>query len=527
MSIFTPKLGLNLPTQVTAENCIIENMSYTLNDYIKMSSDTLIYLSIDEDLENPFEIFHGLFIINWAEFKDNNTTLQFLSPHTMDITLKYETVSDGLNFRKYKLKIYKFIRKNYPNGNTYEIILGNYFQSLGHSSFEFFAVPDYQYNLNNITQKQISYSGKTTYEILEDLQKNHINVDFKCCQESTSNSDSYRVYTTKNLNKVQENHPFIIPSTIPILQSIQDLIMNTWYKEDIQQHSIPLFYINNNILYYKNQFSEEHPELKSVKLGDIHTNMNMQFDTDSTKLLNKISESQKSNNFIFDQFIFVDTMVNNYFGSWTKRNVQQIHEQKSEEKSSCCVNSPLVHKPTFWLNNQPLDIIMNDIYKLHKDKPYWEFDQLYLNEEYSLENRIGKTYNLQLINYFMDMTYFKVECFSQIVTNLFDKLLIGDLVNLEIQDTQFIYYDKNAKYNVHSIVKSRTLLYVPGVNTILTTIMFGTFGKFNLYQEDENKMDEMNSFWKYKTPKHIVDGVTGKKYISGKSNTDKYIFTSD
>jgi len=32
----------------------------------------------------------------------------------------------------------------------------------------------------------------------------------------------------------------------------------------------------------------------------------------------------------------------------------------------------------------------------------------------------------------MDMTYFKVECFSQIVTNLFDKLLIGDLVNLEI-----------------------------------------------------------------------------------------------
>ena len=50
MSIFTPNLGLNLPTQVTAENCIIENMSYTLNDYIKMSSDTLIYLSIDEDL---------------------------------------------------------------------------------------------------------------------------------------------------------------------------------------------------------------------------------------------------------------------------------------------------------------------------------------------------------------------------------------------------------------------------------------------------------------------------------------------
>ncbi|HOZ55546.1 MAG TPA: hypothetical protein PK993_05900 [Clostridia bacterium] len=143
MSIFTPNLGLNLPTQVTAENCIIENMSYTLNDYIKMSSDTLIYLSIDEDLENPFEIFHGLFIMNWAEFKDNSTTLQFLSPHTMDITLKYEAVSGELNFRKYKLKIYKFIRKNYPNGNTYEITLGSYFQSLGHSSFEFFAVPDY------------------------------------------------------------------------------------------------------------------------------------------------------------------------------------------------------------------------------------------------------------------------------------------------------------------------------------------------------------------------------------------------
>lgn len=466
--------------EIAPKNRIIYDEYFIVNEYIKIKSSNLIMIELVEDLLSPFEILHGIFILTWSEMTNS---LQFVQPNKLEITLQYEgLIDEELNRRKYNLQIYQYKRLSHPNGYNYNLQGGTYMQETSHSSYEFWGVPDYQYKLMRTPERQYSYSNKTYYEILEDIQKEKLDIEFK------KESDEFRTYTSKNLNTVQPNHPIIFPSTVPTLSVIQNMLNDTWYPKDITSHQIPLFYINNKKMYYKYQFDDTYP-VTDVYIGDKWYNL-----TDPTNIIidDAFKDMRGDKIFVFNEFSYLDQQKISYFGSATRRNIQNIHEQIDNQKI------PLPPKPTYWLNSQPIENEMQEIYKLHKEKQYWEFDQLYLDDEYSLENRMGKKYNLQLMSYFYNMPIIGVYSYQFAVNNLFKQLLLQDIVNLHINDRQFvIHYGEDYK-DVGQIVTQRTLTFVPTINSIITAVSFGIFGKFTNFKQDQEKMKEMEHMWKYK-----------------------------
>lgn len=507
------KIGpvINLPNQpqgygenessYNKENVIIgkidgvtkEENQFRLNEKLIVEQSQMVSMEISEDISVPFETFHGVFILNWSEFS-KTANLQIITPHTIEIKIRFPRhVGENPEYdeREYKIIIYNFIRNNYAHGKYYPE-LGEYANTTSLSEYEWWGVPDYQYKLIETPMKQYSFKDKTYHEILGYIQKELLKVKFEPEDDK---------FVEKQLNKIPANDPYIFPSTIPTLQVIENIVMNTWYPTKIKQHAIPIYFINNGKFYYKIQNKENCCDL-DVYIGDKILELNVMLD------ITKQRKKQNKLKYVFQDCIIDSTARSSRFGQVTRRNSVDVHEQKSTgDQQQSEKQIPLKHKQTMWLNSQNPEPFYGDgnedgFHKTYKD--YWEYDQYYLEDEYFLENRMQKKYNLDLLYSFYGQETISVQQNALEINNILEDLYLSRVVKIYIDDSQIInreVKDDNQPIDpIGQIILRRSLLIVPQSHYFGIHIVFGTQGKWQNYKEDK-KQDLWNYLCEHKKDK--------------------------
>ncbi len=458
-----------MPDQLQGEeprgDVIIENNEFIVNNELVVQATQMIELMIEESIDKPFEHFRGRFVLNWSEFKDGE--IQFIEPHNLKFTIRFPK-QDDWDTREYNLRVTKSIRNNYPRGNYYPE-LGEYSNQTSHSEFVWWGVPDYQYRLMFSPIKQHSFRKKKFHEIFKTIQEDCLEVEYNMEDDE---------YIEECLNQVPQNDSLVFPQTVPTLSVIEKLVIQTWYPNDIETHTIPVYFINDGKFYYKIQY-KENSKLTDIYVGDYYTKK----DTEHT--VHDELDQMEELKYIFDTFELLPSSRVALFGTIPMRNSKHIHEQDDEQKI------PLHHKQTLWMNSQQLEPLFEEAHENYKE--YWEFDQYYLDDEYFLENRMGKKYNLQLLYAYYGSDKLRIIQSSQRELDYLENMKLTTMVKIHFKDSQLI--NKSEEQMDEKIIQSvfkRNYLIYPQIQSFNLNIEFAMTGKWNKYKEDESI-----GFWSY------------------------------
>lgn len=461
---------INIPNQLAGEepkkDIILKDNIFMLNNKLEVQQTQNISIEVEERIDLPFETFRGRFILNWSELKKEE--VQIITPHNIKFTLRFPKYDGEFDEREYNLRVYKFLRNNFPKGHYYPE-LGEYQKSTSHSEFEWWGVPDYQYILMGTNMKQYSFRKKKYHEIFKTIQEDVLKVDYKQDEDE---------FIEKCLNEVPKNDSLLFPSTVPTLSVIEQLVMNTWYPQDISNHAIPIYFINNKKFYYKIQY-KENQKTKDIYIGDLFEKMVQE------KGIEDISKDQEEKKYIFDSFEIINPQRSSLFGTMQRRNSKHIHEQKDEQKI------PLKHKKTYWMNNQNSEPLFKEYHENYKE--YWEYDQYYLDDEYFLENRMQKKYNLQLQYSFYGQEKIRFIQSNMRESNMLEDLKLQNIVKIHLKDSQLTNrQEKEYEEKVYQMIFSRNLLINPQIQQFNINIVANVTGKWTNYKEDEE-----TGFWQY------------------------------
>ena len=487
---------LNLPNRENKNDGfykydVFKDNYFILNGVIQVPQTNFKFFILNETILEPFETFHGEFIMDGSELAEH--TINIIQPETIDVTLRYiNKDTSGVDSRTYKIIITRFVRKDIVRDIKKDDFFQNSQYKLGHITFEFWGVPDYQFKLNLLPIQQMQYRGMEYSKILIDICKK---IGIEYCETDSNDIE-------KPVNYVLKNDNFIFPSSIPFLQVLQKILVNTWYNlQNTELYQLPILFINNGKMIYKRLYNETVVNnQKDIYIGDFWDNY-MNYDSNSEDNT-KAWFSVKNEKYVFPKFLYYCNQRNQIYGQISKNNLNHIFNNIDTE------DIPLKHKYLWQMNRQGPENL-KDIFEKKDylfEKKYQEFDQLYLEDEYILENRIAKKYQSALTNLHYNSDMIMVYGHNFTDPGLFN-LRISDMVKLHLDDTISTSYKDVYKDTIIATIFSREIFIYPQQGFFGINFKFQFNGRFTKYQEDVGY-----DFPKY-VEKHPYEDVEFKKYV--------------